>query len=297
MVKRPDTQLKMKTVQFMIDSLVIVHGRFCLSITPECPCSSMRLMCSDLHSLSTIGSRISSCQFSVLTSIINMLLLTSWTSQGLPSHSGGGGGWGQGEGGGCLHAWIKFQEFITQFLWWVRRHCLFPTSCIATERKGKEKKPEYHGNCCRLTNRSYPCDRISISVIKGGRGEALCALSYTFAHNRSHLPCLENSPTTSSTTLSKLHTEDNVTLFELCCGPRAPANPPHHCVHRYVPSPHFSLALRRNLWAKIIRNGHVSCTFDTVLFFSRHWLFPDLQWEPQEMLKGGDRHLNYGGHL
>lgn len=202
MVNRPDTQLKMKTVQSVIDSLVFVHGWFCLNITPEWPCSSMRLMCSDLHSLPTIGSRISSCQFSVLTSIINMLLLTSWTSQGLPSHSGGGGavgGWGVVA---CMRE-LSSKSSSPSSSDELEDTACFPPLALPLKGEERKKKSDYHGNCCRLTNLRYPCDRISISVIKGG-GEKHCVLCHTPLHT-TDLPCLENSPTASSTTQQTTH--------------------------------------------------------------------------------------------
>lgn len=186
MVKRPDTQLKMKTVQFMIDSLVIVHGRFCLSITPECPCSSMRLMCSDLHSLSTIGSRISSCQFSVLTSIINMLLLTSWTSQGLPSHSGGGGGWGQGEGVVACMRELSSKSSLPSSSDELEDTACFPP--LVLPLKGKERKKNLN---IMETAVVWPTVATHVtgypSVWLRGGGGKHCVLCHTPLHTTDHI--------------------------------------------------------------------------------------------------------------
>lgn len=117
-----------------------------------------------------------------------------------------------------------------------------------------------------------------------------CFMSHTLAHTRPLLSWLENSTTDSSTTECKLHTKDNVTLFEMCCDPLSPASPLHYRRHRYVPLIKFFVY---PTWP----SDRIVLSYKAVLFCSRHWLLPDLQWEPQQVHKGGECHLNDGGDL
>lgn len=59
----------------------------------------------------------------------------------------------------------------------------------------------------------------------------------------------------------------------------------------------FFLSIQLGCWVKTLWNSHMSCAVEAVLFCSRQWLLPDLQWQPQQVHKGGECHLDYGGPL
>lgn len=127
-----------------------------------------------------------------------------------------------------------------------------------------------------------------------------CSMSHTLAHTRPLLSWLENSHITSSTIECELHTKDNVTLFKICCGPLSPASPLHYGWHRYVPQTHFVFALSKigqGMDFKFILSCCTKCAPEVVLFCSRQRLLSDLQWEPQQVHKGGERHLSDRGSL